>query len=93
MKNKNALRGGMYSLAATAIVLAILVVLNIFVSVLPDNLTKLDISSQKLYSVTSNTKAVVNALLMYFRHLRHNIQMIPLLTTVLSLNAVTAAVI
>lgn len=62
MKNKNALRGGMYSLAATAIVLAILVVLNIFVSVLPDNLTKLDISSQKLYSVTSNTKAVVNAL-------------------------------
>ena len=62
MKNKNALRGGMYSLATTAIVLAILVVVNIFVSVLPDNLTKLDISSQKLYSVTSNTKAVVNAL-------------------------------
>lgn len=62
MKNKTALRGGAYSLITTAVVLAILVVINIFVSVLPSTLTKLDISSQKLYSVTSNTKAVVNAL-------------------------------
>ena len=62
MKNKTALRGGAYSLITTAVVLAILVVINIFVSVLPSTMTKLDISSQKLYSVTSNTKAVVNAL-------------------------------
>lgn len=62
MKNKTALRGGAYSLITTAVVLAILVVVNIFASVLPSTLTKLDISSQKLYSVTSNTKAVVNAL-------------------------------
>ncbi len=62
MKSKNALKGGAYSLITTAVVLAIVIVVNILASVLPENLTKLDISSQKLYSVTSNTKAVVNAL-------------------------------
>ena len=42
--------------------LAILVVLNVLVSALPSSLTKLDISATKLYSITSNTKVVVNAL-------------------------------
>lgn len=60
--NRIALRGGSYSLAITAVVLAILIVVNIFTSALPSSLTKYDISSTKLYSVTSNTKAVVNAL-------------------------------
>lgn len=54
--------GGAYSLVITAVVLAILVVINIFVSALPSATTKYDISSTKLYSITSNTKAVVNAL-------------------------------
>lgn len=57
-----ALKGGAYSLTLTIIVLAILVVINIMASVLPATLTKLDISSSKLYSITSNTKVVVNAL-------------------------------
>ena len=61
-RNRQATKGGSYSLAITAVVLAILVVVNIFVSALPTNLTKYDISSSKLYSITSNTKAVVNAL-------------------------------
>lgn len=61
-KNRNALRGGSYSLMITCIVLAILVVANVFVSALPATLTKYDISSTKLYSITSNTKVVVNAL-------------------------------
>lgn len=43
-------------------VLAILIVLNLFASALPVNLTKLDISSSQLYSITSNTKVVVNNL-------------------------------
>lgn len=59
---KQALRGGTYSLAVTAVVLAILIAVNIFVSVLPASATKLDISASKLYSITSNTKAVVNNL-------------------------------
>ena len=61
-KNKIALRGGSYSLMMTGIVLALLIVANIFVSALPSAVTKYDISSAKLYSVTSNTKVVVNAL-------------------------------
>lgn len=37
-------------------------VVNVFVSALPSSLTRYDISSAKLYSITSNTKVVVNAL-------------------------------
>ena len=61
-KNRIAFRGGSYSLIMTAVVLAIAIVANIFASALPATLTKYDISASKLYSITSNTKAVVNAL-------------------------------
>lgn len=61
-KNQLAFKGGSYSLVVTAVVLAIIIVVNIFASALPTNLTKYDISSSKLYSITSNTKVVVNNL-------------------------------
>ena len=61
-KNQLAFKGGSYSLAVTAVVLAIIIAVNIFVSTLPTTLTKYDISSSKLYSITSNTKVVVNNL-------------------------------
>ena len=48
MKNKTALKGGTYSIVLTAIVLAILVVVNIFAQVLPSSATQYDISSTKL---------------------------------------------
>lgn len=54
--------GGSYSLVISAVVLTLLIVANLFVSALPTTLTKYDISSTKLYSITSNTKVVVNAL-------------------------------
>lgn len=57
-----ALEAGGYSLIITAVVLALLVVVNILVSALPASLTQYDISSSKLYSITSNTKVVVNSL-------------------------------
>ena len=60
--NRIASRGGSYSLAMTAIVLAILVLVNVLASALPSSITNFDISSTKLYSITSNTKVVVNAL-------------------------------
>ena len=60
--NQLALKGGSYSLIVTSVVLALLIAVNIFVSALPTTLTKYDISSSKLYSITSNTKAVVNNL-------------------------------
>ena len=61
-RNQLAMKGGSYSLAMTAVVLALLLVANIFVSVMPTTMTKYDISSSKLYSITSNTKVVVNNL-------------------------------
>ena len=62
IRNQLAMKGGSYSLMMSAVVLAILIVVNIFVSVMPATLTKIDISSSQLYSITSNTKAVVNNL-------------------------------
>ncbi len=61
-KGKLAFRGGAYSLAISAIVLALLVVVNVLAGVLPAAWTKYDISASQLYSVTSNTKVVLNAL-------------------------------
>ena len=60
--NTVAVKGGSYSLAITAIVLAILVAVNALFSALPASVTRYDISSTNLYSITSNTKVVVNAL-------------------------------
>ena len=62
MQKNIAVRGGSDAIVLTCIVLALLVVVNLLAGALPANLTKLDISSSKLYSITSNTKAVVNAL-------------------------------
>ena len=72
---RQALQGGGYSLVLTAVVLAIVIVCNLLVSSLPTTLTcnllvsslpttltKYDMSATKLYSITSNTKVVVNAL-------------------------------
>ena len=62
VSNRNAFRGGSYSLVIISVVLALLIVINVLASSLPSSMTKYDISSTKLYSITSNTKVVVNAL-------------------------------
>lgn len=61
-RNMIALKGGSYSLVITVIVLAILIAVNVLSAVMPATITKYDISSSRLYSITSNTKVVVNAL-------------------------------
>ncbi len=61
-KNKVALQGGSYSITVTVIILAILIGVNLLFSKLPSTITKYDISSSKLYSITSSTKVVVNNL-------------------------------
>ena len=61
-RNRIAFQGGTYSLVITAVVLAILVVVNVLAAALPTTYTKFDISSTQLCSVTSNTKAVLHAL-------------------------------
>lgn len=60
--SKVALKGGSYTITISAIVLAILVVVNVLFSKLPSTLTKYDISASQLYSITSGTKVVVNGL-------------------------------
>ena len=59
--NRVATRGGSYSLAVTALVLAILAAVNALCGLLPKSLTRQDISAAQLYSVTSATKASVGA--------------------------------
>ena len=46
--NRIALQGGSYSLVITAVVLALLIVVNILVSILPTPMTQYDISASKL---------------------------------------------
>ena len=62
VRSRIAMRGGAYSFAVTAIVLAILIAVNVLASVLPTAVTKFDITATNLYSVTSSTKAVAAAL-------------------------------
>lgn len=62
VRSQLALKGGSYSVIVTVVVLALLIAANVFVSAMPTTMTKYDISSSKLYSITSNTKVVVNAL-------------------------------
>ncbi len=57
-----AAKGGSYSIIITVVVLALLIAVNVLASVLPTSLTRLDISASNLYSVTSQTKSVVNNL-------------------------------
>lgn len=57
-----AFKGGSYSLFMSVIVLTILIVVNLFASLLPASITNCDISSSRLYSITSNTKVVVSHL-------------------------------
>jgi len=61
-KKKNAVQGGTYSLILSVIVIAICIVVNLFAEAIPVSASKIDISSTKLYSITSSTKVVVNAL-------------------------------
>lgn len=60
--NKVAFKGGTYAFSVSVIVLAILVVVNVLFAKLPSTITKFDISSSRLYSISSATKVVVNAI-------------------------------
>ena len=52
-------RAGGYSIAATAIVLAIVILINLMVGALPAKMTKFDITENQLYSISEQTQAVV----------------------------------
>ena len=61
LKSKSMKMGG-YSFGITLLLIAVLVLVNIAVSALPSTWTHYDISSMRLYSVTSSTKSVVQNL-------------------------------
>ena len=60
--NTRTFRMGSYSFILTAIVLAIVIAVNLMANALPDRLTHYDISSAKIFTFTSNTKAIVTRL-------------------------------
>ena len=49
---KKSLKNGSYSILITLIVIAAAVVLNVIIKTLPENLTQLDFSTNKLYTLT-----------------------------------------
>ena len=61
LNTKSAKIGG-YSFVISVIVLAIVIAINVFMSLLPTTLTQYDISAAQLYSLTSSSKAVVGNL-------------------------------
>ena len=50
-RNKKLLKHGTYSMAVTAVVIAIVVVLNLVVQEIPSKYREIDLSSQKLYTI------------------------------------------
>lgn len=55
-------RMGGYSVAATALVLAILIVVNVLMGVLPSKWTQLDLSSNQLFTISQQTEEVLASL-------------------------------
>ncbi len=53
---------GGYSVAVTVIVLALIVLVNVIVGALPSGITKLDTTSDKLYTVSEQTRVMMEAL-------------------------------
>ena len=60
-RTKNTKKGS-YSIAVTAVVIAIIFVLNLFVRRLPENIRQIDISDTSIYEISSTTKKLVKNL-------------------------------
>ncbi len=57
--NKKYLKIGSFSIAMTAVVIAVLVVLNLFIGEIPSTYTKFDLSSSSLFTLSGETEAVI----------------------------------
>ena len=55
-------RAGGYSVAATAILLVMVIIINLLVSALPSKMTKFDITDNQLYSISEQTKTVIKSI-------------------------------
>lgn len=61
-RNKKLLKHGTYSMAVTAVVIAIVVVLNMVVQEIPSKYREIDLSSQKLYTIGEQTEKILKNL-------------------------------
>ncbi|WP_099470051.1 GldG family protein [Konateibacter massiliensis] len=60
--NKKSLRNGSYSMAVTALVLAIIVIVNLVINNLPSTYTKFDLSDTQLFSISEETTSLLGSL-------------------------------
>lgn len=60
--SKKRLKNGSYSMVVSGVVIAGAVLINLIVGELPSQYTKLDVSEQKLYTITDQTKEILEAL-------------------------------
>ena len=51
---------GSYTLAMTSIVIAIVIVFNMIVNLIPENKRQFDISSTNIYEISSKSKKIIN---------------------------------
>ena len=58
--NSRAFRAGGYSVAAAAIVLAIAVMANVLINALPSSMTRLDTTSNQLFTISDQTRQIVS---------------------------------
>lgn len=58
--NKKYLKIGSFSITMTAVVIAVVIVLNLFVAEIPATYTKFDLSASSLYSIGEETEAILN---------------------------------
>ncbi len=62
ISNKRSLKNGSYSMMISALVLAIIVIVNLVVNSLPSTYTKFDLSDTKLFTISDETKNILTNL-------------------------------
>ena len=60
--NKKTLKNGSYSMVYTVILIAVIVVINLIVAEIPTKYTQIDVSNQKLYTISDKTKEFLDEL-------------------------------
>lgn len=60
--NRKMLKNGSYSVFSTLLVFAVVIVINLIVGEIPEEYTQIDVSTQKLYTITDTTKEFLSEL-------------------------------
>lgn len=60
--NRKMLKNGSYSILSTLLVLAVVIVINLIVGEIPEEYTQIDVSTQKLYTISDTTKEFLSEL-------------------------------